>query len=105
MRLKEMAKIALDRLIETSPDIDLLRIRSCDPELYLAEVEFEENCFVVTDANGEVCRFRGLPAAKKPFAPLNIREAVLVHESAYDEMIGQPASNNRMEVRISLPEA
>jgi hypothetical protein len=100
-----LQKITLDQLIETSPDIDLLRIRSCDPELYLVEVEYNQTCFLVTDSHGESCRFRGLTAAKKPFAPLNINEAILVHESAYDEMIGQPESNNRMEVRISLPEA
>ncbi len=102
MRLE---KITLEKLLETSPEIDLLRVRSCDPELYLVEVEIQQTCFLVTDNHGEMCRFRGLNAAKKPFAGLTIKNAVLVHESAYDEMIGQPASHNRMEVRISLPEA
>lgn len=98
-------KVTLEQLIEKSPEVDLLRIRSCDPELYLAEVEFDQTCYLVTDENNEVLKFRSLNAAKKPFSPLRIREAVLVHESAYDEMIGQPDSHNRMEVRISIPEA
>lgn len=97
--------ITIDELVETNPEITLLRVRSCDPEIYLVEVEFDNACYGVSDHGGELLKFRGLTAAKRAFTGLRIKEAELVHESAYDEMIGQPISEgNHMRVRISVPD-
>ena len=101
-----LTTISLSALHERDPTIDVLRIRSIDPELYIVEVEFDGQCLRVTDEDGEPLSFRGVPAAKQPFSSLTIREAFLVHESAYDEMVGQPTGGdggNLMQVRIALP--
>ena len=103
--LMSLATISLADLKDQDPDIDVLRIRSIDPELYIVEVEFEDTSWRVLDDHGEPLTFRGVPAAKRPFAPFRIGEAFLVHQSAHDEMIGQPLSDegNMMQVRIALP--
>ncbi len=98
-----ITKLSLQTLRDLNPAIRLLRIRSCDPEVYLVEIESGDGCYLITDERGKVAKFRGMTAAKRPFEGLKIERAVLVHESAYDEMIGQPASHNTMEVNISLP--
>ncbi|MFT7218676.1 MAG: hypothetical protein ACI8Z1_000287 [Candidatus Azotimanducaceae bacterium] len=99
-----LAMITIEELAESSQEISLLRVRSFDPSIYLVEVEIDDTCYRVTDKAGEPLKFRGLTAAKRAFAGLPIKDAVLVHESAYDEMVGLPESEGkRMEVRISVP--
>ena len=100
-----LTTISLSSLLARNPEIAILRIRSIDPELYIAEVEFDEVTWRVTNDEGEPLSFRGVSAAKKPFSPLRIQEAYLVHESAYDEMVGQPApvGGNLMQVKIAPP--
>ena len=101
-----IAMITIEELVEADQEIELFRVRSFDPEIYLVEVEFNQQRYAVIDKLGEQLRFRGLTAAKRAFAGLRIQEAELVHESAHDEMIGQSQSDgNLMRVRISVPES
>lgn len=95
--------ISLSELLALSPVIDLMRIRSCDPELYIVELEFDNMIYLVTDDGGDTLQYRGQIAAKKPFQSLRIKSAVLAHRSAYDEMVGQPPSNNDMEIPTTVP--
>ena len=96
-------KITLTELLATAPDIELMRIRSCDAEIYIVEMEFNSCVHLVTDDSGSTLQFRGQIAASKPFVELSISKAVLAHQSAYDKMVGQPPSMNAMEIPVSLP--
>ena len=98
------AMITIAELNKKNPEINLLRVRSFDPEIYLVEVEYDNRCYRVIDESGQPVKFRGLTTAKRAFTGLRIKEAVLVHESSDDDMISQsPSDSNHMEVRISVP--
>ncbi len=99
----KIEKITYSALLERKARIDLMRIRSFDPEMYIIEMEFDNGVYLITDDKGETLQFRGQQAAKKPFETLHITSAVLAHQSAYDEMVGQPPSNNKMEMPTSVP--
>lgn len=85
--------------------IDTLRILSFDPEIYLVEADIDQQTVQVTDDSGRLLSFRGQRAACRAFEGLSIGYACLVHQSAYDEMIGldTDAGQNRMEIPIALP--
>ena len=78
-------------------------IRSMDLSLYQAEVEVDGVRQLITDSKDKPLRSFNLPDMKRELAPLDIEELVLVHESAYDEMIGQPGreGSNALEVPLS----
>ncbi len=94
-------KITLTELRQRQP-IDKLAIRSAELSLYLAEAELAGQRYLVCEADGKPLRTVNLVAMREKFAGLEVREMVLVHESAYDEMVGQPgpAGSNRMEVPL-----
>ncbi len=94
-------KITLSELNKRQP-IDKLAIRSAELSLYLAEAELENQRYLVCESDGKPLRTVNLVAMREKLSGLEVREMVLVHESAYDEMVGQPgpAGSNRMEVPL-----
>lgn len=89
-----------------NPTVDVLRLRSLDPALYRVEVDVAGTTLVVVDDAGHPLRFRSALDAKRGFRGLDVRRAVLVQQSAYDEMVGQPvrSGSNALEVGIALPD-
>ena len=79
-------------------------IRSMDLSLYQAEVEIDGMRQVIADTAGKPLRSFNLLDMKRQLADLDIAQLVLVQESAYDEMVGQPGreGSNAMEVPLSL---
>lgn len=99
-----MLTTTLAKLHATDAVIDELRIRSIDPELYLVDVLLGDHSYSVVDDENHALKYRGVAAAKKPFADLTVAAAYLIHQSAYDEMIGldgAPGHTNLMRIKIS----
>ncbi len=94
-------KITLSSLKLKQP-IQRLAIRSTELSLYLAEVEIEGERHIVCEDGGEPLRTVNLVSMREKFVDLDIKEMVLVQESAYDEMIGQPGreGSNALEVPL-----
>jgi hypothetical protein len=101
-----MGSITLRQLHKTNPEIDLLRLRSFDPDIYLVELVIANETWFVKDEQGRTLSFRSMLAAKKPFKGFKITRAEMLQESAYDEMVGHPIrdGNNTLQVTISLPD-
>ena len=101
-----MSFITLQQVLKKNQLIEVLRLRSYDPDLYLVELVIDDKTYLVKDEEGKVLSFRSVLAAKKPFKGLKIARAELVQQSAYDEMIGQPFrdSENTLQVNIALPD-
>ncbi len=77
-------------------------IRSVDPGLYqLLVCDGGEERLVWADRHRPLCS-RNLVQLREQLSALAIDELVLRHESAYDEMVGQPLRehSNRLEVPV-----
>lgn len=94
-------KITLSSLKLRQP-IERLAIRSTELSLYLAEVEIEGERHIVCEDGGKPLRTVNLVNMREKFVDLDIREMVLVQESAYDEMIGQPAREGSNSLEVPL---
>ncbi|REL37214.1 DUF6482 family protein [Thalassotalea euphylliae] len=85
----------------TTP-IDKLIINSLEQALYQAIVVIDGCEHVVWQSEHKTLTTRNLTKMREHFEKLDIKEIVLRHESAYDEMVGQPTKNgsNRLEVPL-----
>ena len=83
--------------------LEKVAIRSMDLSLYQAEVVLDGERQLIADKNGRPLRSFNLLDMKKQLAVLDIVDLVLVQDSAYDEMIGQPGQSggNTLEVPLS----
>ena len=81
--------------------IDKLTVHSFEMGLYLAEVEFDgRNGYIVGD-NNRPRPFHSVSQVRQELSAATIKEAYLVHASAYDEMVGQgEKTDNRLIVPI-----
>ncbi len=101
-----MNKIGVKQLAENRTIISELQIRSVEAALYTMQVEVAGQLFQLTDAKGNVPIHRSAEAAKRFCQGLNIKQTVLVQQSAYDEMIGMPDKDRaalEMKVIIANP--
>lgn len=70
--------------------IDELTVHSYEMGLYLVEADFDgRKGFIVNDDN-QPQRFHSVEQVKQSLSGCNVRQAWLVHQSAYDEMCGGP---------------
>ena len=95
-------RIRLKDLLQMGGEYDLT-IRSLELALYQAEVSLAGGERLLCDDAGKPLRFRTLQAAREALAPLTASSLQLVHQSAYDEMIGQPLKpeGNAMAVPLA----
>ena len=101
-----MNKITVKQLLDDGINISELQIRSIEGALYTLSVEFNGQQFHVMDDKGNVSIHRSAEAAKRACAGLDVEQTVIVHQSAYDEMIGMPAKDQaalEMKVKVANP--
>lgn len=80
----------LDQILDNPPAIIRLRILSFEMNIYLVELQTEETRDLVRDELGKPQRFQSVSQIKEVFSECDVQNAELVHESPYDEMIGNP---------------
>lgn len=78
-----------DVLSEQSP-IERLRILSYEMNIYLVELQQGEYTGLIRAGDGRPQRFNSVAQIKELFSECEVLCAELVHESPYDEMIGNP---------------
>ncbi len=78
-------------------------IHSLDQALYQVTVIVDGATRLLVDENGRAIRHRNLQGVREMLQALPVTTITLRHESAYDEMIGQPArqQSNALEVNLS----
>ena len=87
--------------LQQLPRIEKLTIHSLDLMLYQVSVELNGSELYVTDNQGRLLRSHNLLSIQALFEGWPIERITLRHESAYDEMIGQPVGgDNRLEVPL-----
>jgi hypothetical protein len=80
--------------------IDKLTVHSLEMGLYLAEVDFDGRSGYIVGPNNRPQPFSSASQVKQELAAANIKQAFLVHASAYDEMIGQ---GDKVDNRLVIP--
>lgn len=70
--------------------IDELTIHSFEMGVYLVEVVFDSRKGFVVDNDNRPQQFHSVEEVKQALTECTVRQAFLVHQSAYDEMCGGP---------------
>ena len=93
-------KLEISQLKKLEP-IHKVIIQSLDLALYRLQVEHNGESFWVVE-NDSYLKRHSLMEMRELMSPLSIQSLVLRHESAYDEMIGQPVrDSNQLEIPLS----
>lgn len=83
-----------------------LEVLSFEPDIYLANIVLGGERYRVYRAPGELLREFSQLAIKKHFKAFKITRTELIHQSSYDEMIGNPApAGGEFKVKIANPQA
>ena len=85
--------------------IQSLEVLSFEPDIYLANVVINWQTYRVYQKPGVLLKEHSQYALEKHFAGLKIKITELIHQSTYDEMIGNPAPvGTPMRVKVANPE-
>ena len=82
--------------------IDKIVIHSIDGMLYQAYADIEGEEFLVVDEHGKALRHNNKISLQEEFEFLVCQKMTLRHQSAYDEMIGQPVREDSNQLEVSL---
>ncbi len=93
--------ITLDEL-KQQPCIDKIVIHSIDGMLYQAYADIEGEEFLVVNEQGKPLRHNNKISLQEEFESLPCQKMTLRHQSAYDEMIGQPEREGSNQLEVSL---
>ena len=90
--------------IKSLPLIEKVIVHSIEGGLYLVSIVIDGDEQYVANAAGEPIKHHNKLDILRLFDPKKVKEAVLRHESAYDEMVGSTydKTDNAMEVPISF---
>ena len=85
------------------PDGADVTIHSLEQALYQVTVLLPAGPHLLVDKKGKTIRTRSLQQMREILQVLPVNTITLRHQSAYDEMIGQPPreSSNALEVKLS----
>ena len=80
--------------------IKRLEVQSFEMNVYLVKlITYDAEGFVY-DANDRPMRFHNSQSIRDAFEHCDVTEAVMVHDSPYDEMVGNP---NKPEQSMAMP--
>ena len=79
-------------------------VHSLDQALYQVSFVLEGKQYLLSENNGKIFRRHSLSEVREALQLLPVASVTLRQQSAYDEMIGQPAreSDNTLEVPLSM---
>ncbi len=85
------------------PNVVDVTIHSLEQALYQVTVSLPTGPHLLVDKKGATIRSRNLQSMREMLKVLPVRSITLRHESAYDEMVGQPVreASNALEISIS----
>lgn len=93
----------LTELIEQKVVVEKLSILSFEMNIYLVSITSNRYEGLVRKEDGLPQRFKSVEEVKNAFIDCDVKFAELVHESPYDEMIGNPPkSTDKMVLPIKI---
>ncbi len=89
------------QVLQNSGQIDKLTIHAIDMCVYLAEVECGQQKFYLKNDAAKIIRFSSRSEIMEVLSDFKVKEAWLLHRSAYDEMVGGPEKvQNELLIRL-----
>ncbi len=76
-------------LLRSTPAIDCLEVQSFEMGVYLVHLQLGEQSGMLFE-NGQLKRFHNAQHIRESFETFEVKQAVMKHDSPYDEMIGNP---------------
>lgn len=96
-------KFVYSALMESKPEIDMLEVHSFEMNVYLVNVTVGQHASMVYDNSDKPMRFNSSGHIREAFADLTVHQAVMVHDTPYDEMIGNPPkASEKMALPFSM---
>ncbi|MET1218492.1 MAG: DUF6482 family protein [Glaciecola sp.] len=83
-------KFTLAQLNPDSTIIEYLEVQSFEVNVYLVKLTIADESGFVYDKNDNIMRFHSSQHIRDVFGEYQVKQAVMVHDSPYDEMIGNP---------------
>lgn len=95
-----MHKFLMSDISKQPLSIERLEVQSFEMNVYLVKLEINGVLGFVYDANDRPMRFNSSQHVRNMFELCQVTTAVMVHDSPYDEMIGNP---NKPEQSMAMP--
>lgn len=80
--------------------IDTLEVQSFEMNVYLVKLHTGSEAGFVYDKNDKPMRFHNSQQIRDVFEHCEVAKAIMVHDSPYEEMIGNP---NKAEQTMAMP--
>lgn len=90
----------LSHIQKARPAIERLEVHSFETNIYLVRLQINGQFGYVYSQTDNIQRFYNAQHIRESFADCHITESVMIHDSAYDEMIGNP---DKASDRLPLP--
>ncbi|WP_414831013.1 DUF6482 family protein [Alteromonas sp. H39] len=98
-----MHKFHYKDVIQSALEIDYLEVQSYEMNVYLVWLAVGDNTGLVYDENDNPKRFYSAGQIRETFAHCKVDQAVMKHDTPYDEMIGNPPkSAEQMALPFSM---
>ena len=96
-------KFVYSELEKSLPSIELLEVHSFEMNVYLVNITVKQHSGMVYDDSDKPMRFHSSGHIREAFAPFDVKNAVMVHDTPYDEMIGNPPkASEKMALPFSM---
>ena len=83
--------------------IDLLEVHSFEMNVYLVALNVNSQSGMVYDDTDKPKRFHSAQQIREAFADCSVEKAIMVHDTPYDEMIGNPPkASNKFALPFSM---
>ncbi len=98
-----MKKFLMSSIEQKGIFINKLEVQSFEMNVYLVKLHTGEESGFVYDKHDKPLRFYNSQQIREAFEHCDVQNAVLTHDSPYDEMIGNPAGTKQvMEMPFSM---
>lgn len=85
-----MIKFRFDTIAKQAWVIDYLEVQSYEMNVYLVQIAIGDKVGLLYDKDDKPMRFYSTGQIREVFAHCDVKQAVMKHDSPYDEMIGNP---------------
>ncbi len=98
-----MHKFSFSQFQQNSVQIQYLEVQSFELNIYLVKLTVDGVTGFVYDKHDNIMRFHSSQHIRDSFVTCNVAKAVMIHDSPYEEMIGNPPkSNEAMAMPFSM---
>lgn len=93
-------KFYYSKIEKQAHKIQLLEVHSFEMNVYLVNLTIDGHSSMVFDKTDKPMRFHSTGQIRELFAHCDVENAVMVHDTPYDEMIGNPPKATQ---KMALP--